>query len=68
LKDKANRAYEKLDEMEQYVYQLGCRQQYILRYFGDHATDSCGHCDNCLKLKKVTESGGTDYRYKEYLN
>ena len=68
LKNKADRAYEKLDEMEQYVYQLGCRQQYILKYFGDLEAKDCGGCDNCLKLKKVKESGGKDYRYKEYLN
>lgn len=67
LKNKADRAYEKLDEMEQYVYQLGCRQQYILRYFGDHEAKPCGECDNCLKLQKIKKAGKEDYRYKEYL-
>ena len=67
LKNKADRAYEKLDEMEQYVYQLGCRQQYILKYFGDLDAKDCGGCDNCLKLKKVKEAGSKDYRYKQYL-
>ena len=68
LKNKADRAYEKLDEMEQYVFQLGCRQQYILKYFGDLEAKDCGQCDNCLKLKKVKEVGGKDYRYKTYLD
>jgi len=68
LRNKADRAYEKLDEMEQYVYQVGCRQQYILKYFGDHDAKDCGGCDNCLKLKKVKDAGGKDYRYKEYLS
>jgi ATP-dependent DNA helicase RecQ len=68
LKNKAERAYEKLDEMEQYVYQLGCRQQYILKYFGDHDTKPCGQCDNCLKVQRFKERTGGDYRYKEYLN
>lgn len=68
LRNKADRAYEKLDEMEQYVYQVGCRQQYILKYFGDHDALDCGGCDNCLKLKKVKDAGGKDYRYKEYLS
>jgi len=67
LREKADRAYEKLDEMEQYVYQIGCRQQYILKYFGDHDAKPCGLCDNCQKLKKVKAAGGADYRYKEYL-
>lgn len=68
LRLKADRAYEKLDEMEQYVYQISCRQRYILKYFGDHDAKDCGTCDNCLKVKKVVEDGGEDYRYKEYLS
>lgn len=68
LRSKADRAYEKLDEMEQYVYQVSCRQRYILKYFGDHEARDCGQCDNCLKVKKVVEDGGEDYRYKEYLS
>jgi len=68
LKIKADRAYEKLDEMEQYVFQLGCRQQYILKYFGDLDAKDCTQCDNCLKLKKVKDAGGKDYRYKTYLS
>ncbi len=68
LKDKAARAYEKLDEMEGYVYDLGCRQEYILRYFGDEDTKPCGRCDNCLRLKRRAEKGEDDYRNKEYLS
>ena len=68
LKEKANRAYEKLDEMENYVYQLGCRQEYILKYFGDLTAKPCGKCDNCLKLQKNKKEGKEDYRKKEYLS
>lgn len=67
LKEKAARAYEKLDEMENYVYHLGCRQEYILKYFGDFQTEPCGQCDGCLRLKRVKDRDGEDYRYKEYL-
>jgi len=49
LKAKAARAYEKLDEMENYVYHVGCRQEYILRYFGDRTATPCGKCDGCVK-------------------
>jgi len=49
LKNKERRAYEKLDEMESYVYSETCRQQYILSYFGDHNSKKCGQCDVCLK-------------------
>ena len=59
---------EKLDEMEQYVYQVACRQQYILKYFGDHEAGDCGTCDNCLKLSKAKAAGKEDYRYKTYLD
>ncbi len=67
LKAKAARAYEKLDEMENYVYHLGCRQEYILNYFGDADSKPCNQCDGCIKLKKNKTKTGEDYRYKEYL-
>ncbi len=49
LKAKAARAFEKLDEMEGYVYSTVCRQEYILKYFGDSQARPCGKCDNCLR-------------------
>lgn len=67
LKAKAARAYEKLDEMENYVYSLGCRQEYILKYFGDLEAKPCGKCDSCLRLKRNKDRGQADYRSKEYL-
>lgn len=68
LKAKANRAYEKLAEMENYVYSLGCRQAYILKYFGDHKASPCGHCDSCLKTHNHQAKTGEDYSQKEYLS
>lgn len=68
LKAKAQRAYEKLDEMEGYAYSLDCRQNYILKYFGDYKAKDCGKCDSCLKLAKQKQKKGEDYRYKEYLD
>ncbi|MFA7087948.1 MAG: ATP-dependent DNA helicase RecQ [Patescibacteria group bacterium] len=67
LKEKASRAYEKLDEMENYVYHLGCRQEYILKYFGDLNAAPCGQCDSCLRAGKINKKIGGDYRKKEYL-
>jgi len=67
LKEKAARAYEKLDEMENYVYHLGCRQEYILNYFGDMNSQPCNQCDSCVKIQKNASQGKDDYRYKEYL-
>ena len=63
LREKAARAYEKLDEMENYVYHAGCRQQYILNYFGDYKAKPCGKCDSCLRIKR---QGGKSIK-REYL-
>jgi len=68
LRAKADRAYEKLNEMENYVYTLSCRQEYILKYFGDRSAKSCGQCDSCVKLKNNQVRGRTDYSKKEYLS
>ncbi len=68
LRLKADRAYEKLNEMENYVYHLGCRQTYILNYFGDSKAPACGQCDGCLKVNKIKSQGGEDYTKKEYLS
>jgi len=53
LELKAERAYSKLNEMESYVYSPLCRQQYILKYFGEADPRSCGRCDNCLKQNRL---------------
>lgn len=64
LKEKSLRAYEKLDEMENYVYHAGCRQEYILNYFGDYKAKPCGKCDSCLRKKR---GGGNNSGKREYL-
>ncbi len=48
LKYKLSRAYEKLDRMEDYIYESACRQRMILDYFGEADGDKCGKCDLCL--------------------
>ncbi len=48
LKEKLRSAYQKLDRIEDYVYHFGCRQKYVLDYFGDYNSRACGKCDNCL--------------------
>jgi len=48
LKEKLTHAYHKLDKMENYIYHTGCRQKYILDYFGDREADDCSKCDVCL--------------------
>ncbi|MBU4216508.1 RecQ family ATP-dependent DNA helicase [Candidatus Parcubacteria bacterium] len=48
MKEKKDRAYEKLDKMESYVHSYQCRQKYILNYFGDKDAAVCEKCDICL--------------------
>jgi ATP-dependent DNA helicase RecQ len=68
LKAKAARAYEKLDEMENYVYHAGCRQAYILNYFGDTDAQPCGQCDGCLKSQRLNKKADEGLPRKEYLS
>lgn len=62
LKNKLKKAYAKLDAMEEFAYWNGCRQKYILDYFGDEESIDCGKCDNCLKEKNE------NLPVREYLN
>ncbi|OGF25813.1 hypothetical protein A2303_07525 [Candidatus Falkowbacteria bacterium RIFOXYB2_FULL_47_14] len=48
LARKIRHAHQKLDRMEDYVYDFGCRQKYILGYFGDPEAKACRKCDTCL--------------------
>jgi ATP-dependent DNA helicase RecQ len=41
--------YEKLNRVVRFALSGGCRQQEILRYFGEGNPPRCGHCDNCGK-------------------
>ncbi len=47
LQTKKEKAYDKLNKMENYVFHTNCRQKYILNYFGDTDDYKCGMCDNC---------------------
>lgn len=42
--------YEKLNRVIQFALNASCRQQAILRYFGETDGHDCGHCDNCRRL------------------
>jgi len=39
--------------MEDYIYHDGCRQNYILKYFGEIDYETCGRCDICLTNNKI---------------
>lgn len=47
LEEKARRDHEKIEAITRYSYSGGCRQQWILEYFGQKDAEPCGHCDVC---------------------
>ena len=47
LEEKARRDHLKIDSIRRYAYSVGCRQQWILNYFGESGSEPCGHCDMC---------------------
>jgi ATP-dependent DNA helicase RecQ len=62
LKDKLKRAFVKLDKIEDYIYAYGCRQRYILDYFGDVYDYTCEKCDNCLNHDNNLRYPKRDYK------
>ena len=47
LEEKARRDHLKIEAMTRFAYSMGCRQQWILDYFGEVNSEPCGHCDAC---------------------
>lgn len=47
LEEKARRDHLKIEAMTRFAYSPGCRQQWILNYFGEPDPEPCGHCDVC---------------------
>ena len=47
LEEKARRDHLKIEAITRFAYSTGCRQQWILDYFGDPAAAPCGRCDAC---------------------
>jgi ATP-dependent DNA helicase RecQ len=49
LREKERRDWAKLKMMIDFAYARECRQQAILRYFGESDPARCGNCDICLQ-------------------
>lgn len=47
LREKALRDHAKIEAVTRYAYSDGCRQQWILNYFGENGSTPCGNCDVC---------------------
>ncbi len=50
LEEKRRRDENKLCDMLALAYAKTCRQEWILRYFGQTDCSPCGCCDNCARL------------------
>lgn len=50
LREKEVRDREKLKAVTEFAYSSGCRQQWILNYFGEEDSAPCGRCDQCMML------------------
>lgn len=50
LLEKEHRDREKLKAVTEFAYSSGCRQQWILNYFGETDSEPCGRCDQCREL------------------
>lgn len=47
IDEKARRDHKKIEAITRYAYSTGCRQRWILDYFGEPSACNCGHCDVC---------------------
>ncbi|TVP75475.1 MAG: hypothetical protein EA353_13825 [Puniceicoccaceae bacterium] len=50
---KAQRDEARLKAVIDFAYAAGCRQQWILNYFGERNSQPCGRCDGCRGRKQV---------------
>ena len=48
LAEKKRRDENKLKKVIQWAYAQNCREQWILRYFGEQHSKPCGRCDACM--------------------
>ncbi len=49
LEERKAAEYDKLNRVVRFALSGDCRQQEILRYFGEGDAATCQHCDNCAK-------------------
>ena len=60
LREKERRDRAKLKSMIDFVYARMCRQEAILRYFGEPEPERCGNCDICADHAHANRRRGTE--------
>jgi len=60
LEEKEKLDRERLRQMVDYAYSKECRQQFILRAFGEENAPACGVCDRCLAAGAHTRRAPRD--------
>ena len=60
LAEKERRDRSKLKAIVGFVYGRDCRQQTLLRYFGEPEPERCGNCDICADHEHLTRRQGTE--------
>ena len=60
LAEKERRDRSKLKNIVEFVYGRDCRQQTLLRYFGEQEPERCGNCDICADQSHATRREGTE--------
>ncbi len=60
LAEKERRDRSKLKAMVEFVYARQCRQETLLRYFGEPEPERCGNCDICSDQARYGRRAGTE--------
>lgn len=59
--DLKKRMSQRIDAVVNYAFgNVDCRENTMLRYFGENKTDACGHCDVCIDRRKRTDHTPAD--------
>ncbi len=59
LERRKSAEYERLERVIRFGKTFGCRQQEILKYFGEADPAPCDHCDNCQSQTPTTAGSET---------
>ncbi|GEL09197.1 DNA helicase RecQ [Salisediminibacterium halotolerans] len=53
--DRKKNEYDKLQDIVNFCHTEGCLERYILDYFGDPGSDTCGKCSSCIDERSVVD-------------